>query len=61
MADKAPATSRPPQKNAGGYAPRPPKETVDERRARQSATALAAQVDLKREAAERRLRKSESS
>ena len=55
MADKAP--QRP---NAGGYAPRPPKETVDERRARQSATALAAQVDLKRQAAERRSRKSES-
>ena len=37
--------------------PRPPKETVDERRKRQSATAAAAQVDLKREAAERRTRK----
>ena len=36
------------------YAPRPQRETVDERRARQSAAALAAQVDLKREAAERR-------
>jgi hypothetical protein len=60
MADKAqPAPSRP-QRNAGGYQPRPPKETVDERRARQSATALAAQVDLKREAAERRSRKSGS-
>ena len=59
MADKAPPPSRP-QQNAGGYQPRPPKETVDERRARQSATALAAQVDLKREAAERRSRKSDS-
>jgi hypothetical protein len=60
MADKAqPAQSRP-QRNAGGYQPRPPKETVDERRARQSANALAAQVDLKREAAERRSRKSGS-
>jgi hypothetical protein len=46
-----------PQRNSGGYTPRPPKETVDERRARQSATAAAAQVDLKREAAERRARK----
>lgn len=57
MADRAQPPQRP---NAGGYAPRPPKETVDERRARQSATALAAQVDLKRQAAERRSRKSES-
>ena len=39
---------------------RPPKETVDERRKRQSATAAAAQVDLKREAAERRSRKTDS-
>jgi len=61
MADKAqPAPSRPPQRNSGGYAPRPPKETVDERRARQSASAMAAQADLKREAAERRSRKSGS-
>jgi hypothetical protein len=61
MADKArPAPSRPPQRNTEGYTPRPPKETVDERRARQSATALAAQVDLKREAAERRSRKSDA-
>ena len=58
MADKAQQPR--PQRNAGGYQPRPPKETVDERRARQSATALAAQVDLKREAAERRDRKSNS-
>ena len=42
------------------YPPRPPKETVDERRARQSAVALAAQVDLKREAAERRAQRESS-
>jgi hypothetical protein len=59
------AESRPPAKPrsqgpASNYTPRPPKETVDERRARQSAAALAAQVDLKREAAERRERKSSS-
>lgn len=60
MADEVPPAQSRPKRNAGGYQPRPPKETVDERRARQSATALAAQVDLKREAAERRSRKSES-
>ena len=54
MAEKAP------QRNSGGFTPRPPKETVDERRARQSATAAAAQIDLKREAAERRARKHSS-
>jgi hypothetical protein len=59
------AESRPPAKpssksSASNYTPRPAKETVDERRARQSAAALAAQVDLKREAAERRERKSSS-
>ncbi|HVF77642.1 MAG TPA: hypothetical protein VNA28_05050 [Solirubrobacteraceae bacterium] len=62
MADKAqPPQPRPQRPNAGGYAPRPPKETVDERRARQSATALAAQVDLKRQAAERRASKDKTS
>ena len=61
MADKAQPAQPRPQHNAGGYQPRPPKETVDERRARQSATALAAQVDLKREAAERRSRKAAGS
>ena len=60
MADEAPPAQSRPQPNRGGYQPRPPKETVDERRARQSATALAAQVDLKRQAAERWSRKSES-
>jgi hypothetical protein len=56
MADQRPPTKRPPAANsaAGKYPPRPQRETVDERRARQSAAALAAQVDLKREAAERR-------
>ncbi len=49
-----------PQRDGGGYQPRKPKETVDERRARQSATALAAQLDLKRQAAERRSRKNGS-
>jgi hypothetical protein len=43
---------------------RPPvtskREAAEDRRARQTATAIAAQADLKREAAERRARKSES-
>jgi hypothetical protein len=56
MADLRPPTQ--PRQQAAHlatkYAPRPQRETVDERRARQSAAALAAQVDLKREAAERR-------
>jgi len=56
MAESRPPAKRP-QSPASQYTPRPPKETVDERRARQSAAALAAQVDLKREAAERRERK----
>jgi hypothetical protein len=62
MADQRPPTERPAAatKSAGKYPPRPQRETVDERRARQSAAALAAQVDLKREAAERRERKSAS-
>lgn len=60
MADQTEPARPRPQRNAGGYGPRPPKETVDERRARQSASALAAQLDLKREAAERRSRKSDS-
>lgn len=62
MADQAQPRSpaQRPQGNAGGYQPRPPKETVDERRARQSAVALAAQLELKREAAERRDRKTNS-
>ena len=60
MADPAQPAQSGPQRTGGGYQPRKPKETVDERRARQSATALAAQVDLKREAAERRSRKSDS-
>jgi hypothetical protein len=59
MADlRPPAQPRPEAAHpAAKYAPRPQRETVDERRARQSAAALAAQVDLKREAAERRDRK----
>lgn len=36
------------------------RETAEERRSRQTAAALAKQVDLKREAAERRARKSRS-
>jgi hypothetical protein len=61
MADSRPPTPRPDSSfPAAKYAPRPVKETVDERRARQSAAALAAQLDLKREAAERRARKSSS-
>jgi hypothetical protein len=61
MADRTgsrPPTPRPkpgaPQ--AGPNQPRQ-RETADERRVRQTATALAKQVDLKREAAERRDRK----
>ncbi|MGH2900329.1 MAG: hypothetical protein ACRDMZ_16765 [Solirubrobacteraceae bacterium] len=57
MAESRPPAKPSPKSPAGQYPPRPPKETVDERRARQSAAALAAQVDLKREAAERRARK----
>lgn len=61
MADLRPPTQPRPQAHpAAKYAPRPQRETVDERRARQSAAALAAQVDLKREAAERRASKSAS-
>jgi hypothetical protein len=58
MADQRPPTQpRHTAQPAEKYQPRPQRETVDERRARQSAAALAAQVDLKREAAERRDRK----
>lgn len=62
MADQRPPTQPRPEAAdpATKYAPRPQRETVDERRARQSAAALAAQVDLKREAAERRDRKRSS-
>jgi hypothetical protein len=62
MADQRPPTQRPAAaaKSAWKYPPRPQRETVDERRVRQSAAALAAQVDLKREAAERRERKAAS-
>ena len=46
-----------PQNQSGAYQPRQ-RESAEERRSRQTATALAKQVDLKREAAERRDRKS---
>ncbi|MEA2149197.1 MAG: hypothetical protein QOD69_1027 [Solirubrobacteraceae bacterium] len=55
MADEKPQPPRP---------QRPPvtskREAAEDRRARQTATAIAAQADLKREAAERRARKSDS-
>jgi hypothetical protein len=38
----------------------PPRETAEQRRARHTAEAIAKQADLKREAAERRARKSRS-
>jgi hypothetical protein len=65
MADKAPPPrpvtpanpQRPPANDT--HAPRK-REAAEDRRARQTATAIAAQADLKREAAERRARKSES-
>jgi hypothetical protein len=56
MADQTPPQPRP---------QRPPvtskREAAEDRRARQTATAIAAQADLKREAAERRARKSDDS
>lgn len=59
MADKAPPRpSRPP---APAVHVRQRREAADERRARQTAAAITAQADLKREAAERRARKEESS
>jgi len=60
MADRT--NSRPPARapaRTGAYQPRQ-RESAEERRSRQTATALAKQVDLKREAAERRDRKSAS-
>jgi len=60
MADST--NSRPParpQAQTGSYQPRQ-RESAEDRRSRQTATALAKQVDLKREAAERRDRKSNS-
>jgi hypothetical protein len=57
MADEAPRPSRPPAQVNHNARKR---EAADERRARQTAAAIAAQADLKREAAERRARKSDS-
>jgi len=60
MADRT--NSRPParpQSQSGAYRPRQ-RESAEERRSRQTAAAIATQAELKREAAERRDRKSDS-
>jgi hypothetical protein len=50
---------RPPVKSSTPSDPPPKKETADQRRERQKAVVVATQIDLKREAAERRARKLE--
>jgi len=55
--DPRPPTRSKPRSETGQPQQR---ETAEERRSRQTAAALATQVDLKREAAERRDRKSSS-
>lgn len=61
MADRT--NSRPPARPQHGpgssFQPRQ-RESADERRSRQTATAIAKQADLKREAAERRDRKNDA-
>lgn len=57
MADRKNSRPPTPRPQQGTYQARQ-RESADERRVRQTATALAKQVDLKREAAERRDRKS---
>lgn len=64
MADQAhprPDAPPPPERanTAGTHQPRQ-RETAEERRSKRTAAAIATQVDLKREAAERRDRKSRS-
>jgi hypothetical protein len=61
MADPRPQT-QPRTKNTGFVRSQPPakRETADERRLRRLAVAQTVQADLKREAAERRERKSAS-
>jgi hypothetical protein len=64
MADRAnprPPGKPPPQRTdlPGSHQPRQ-RETAEERRSKRTAAALATQVDLKREAAERRDRKNQS-
>jgi hypothetical protein len=56
MADRPPA--QPPSKGPPDQTHK--KETADQRRERQKAAVIATQIDLKREAAERRARKLES-
>lgn len=59
MADRT--NSRPParpQSQSSAYRPRQ-RESADERRSRQTAAAIATQADLKRQAAERRDRKTD--
>ncbi len=50
MADRPPAKPRP----EGHHDPAHKKETADQRRERQKANVISTQIDLKREAAERR-------
>jgi hypothetical protein len=57
MADEAPRPTLPPVPLNRNTRKR---EAAEDRRARQTAAAIAAQADLKREAAERRARKSDS-
>jgi hypothetical protein len=61
MADRdQPRPQDQPQSQAQSHAPTPHRETAEQRRARHTAEAIAKQADLKREAAERRDRKSRS-